>query len=262
MYKKGNSYSAINTAKSALMTLVSVNNSKNWVNDQDLNRFFKGLYNLKPPIPKYTHTWDVEKLLNYIELLTPLGKLTLKEITMKTLGLIAITSGNRAQSIHLMNLGNMIKQEDCFIFLLGTRTKTTKQGTAQQHFEIRKFSNANCCVYTTLEEYLRRTDAIRKSPHLWVSLVKPHKAIGRQTLSRWLKDLLKLAGIDTSVFTAHSTRMASTSKAKAMGVGIHTIIKTAGWKSDTNFRKFYLRDTDNDTERLQFAEAVLASHHQ
>ena len=259
MHNKGFSYSAINTAKSALLTLVSIDGCKNWGDNKDLVNFFKGLYNIKPPLPKYTHTWDADTVINYLELLYPLDKLTLKEITLKTLGLIALTSGNRAQSIHLMDLNFMTKQEDCFIFLFKARTKTTKQGVTQPHLEVRRLKEHKCCVYTTLEEYIRRTKELRTSSDLWISPVKPYKPVGRQTISRWLKELLKLAGIDTAVYNPHSTRMAAVSKAHKMGVGMHTILKTAGWRTESNFKKFYLRKTVGTSNRGKFAEAVLAT---
>ena len=50
---------------------------------------------------------------------------------------------------------------------------------------------------------------------LLVSYQKPHKAISKDTVAQWLKEELKLAGIDTSIFGAHSTRATSTSAAKA-----------------------------------------------
>ena len=36
---------------------------------------------------------------------------------------------------------------------------------------------------------------------------KPHRPVGSDTLSRWIKDDLKLSGIDTNVFAAHSYRL-------------------------------------------------------
>ena len=40
---------------------------------------------------------------------------------------------------------------------------------------------------------------------------------------------IKNTDVDTSVFTAHSTRHASTSAAKRRGVDLDLIRKTAGW---------------------------------
>ena len=65
LYENDASYSSINTAKSALLTIVSVDGSKQWNNQSDILRFFKGIFNLKPPKPRYTSTWDVDILLRF-----------------------------------------------------------------------------------------------------------------------------------------------------------------------------------------------------
>ena len=54
-------------------------------------------------------------------------------------------------------------------------------------------------------------------------------------LSRWIKDELKLSGIDVKVFIAHSCRSALVSKAKANGMGINEIMLKKCWKSDSVF---------------------------
>ena len=50
--------------------------------------------------------------------------------------------------------------------------------------------------------------------------------------------MLGQAGIDTELFSAHSTRCASTSKAIA-SVSTDVILATAGWTEESTFRKFY-----------------------
>lgn len=47
------------------------------------------------------------------------------------------------------------------------------------------------------------------------------------------------AGIDTSVYKAHSTRAAVTSTAKGKQVPMDTILSTAGWSSESTFARFY-----------------------
>ena len=64
-------------------------------------------------------------------------------------------------------------------------------------------------VYT-LKQYIKVTENIKKGNQLWLSWIKPHEPVGRQTISRWLKRTLKLGGIDTSQFSGHSTRIAAT----------------------------------------------------
>ena len=51
---------------------------------------------------------------------------------------------------------------------------------------------------------------------LLISHIEPHREVKNCTISRWLKDMLNLSGIDTTQFKGH-TRSASTSKAKLSG---------------------------------------------
>ena len=74
---------------------------------------------------------------------------------------------------------------------------------------------------------------------LLVSYQKPHRLVSKNPVSRWLKHKLKLAGIDTSTFGAHSSRAASTSAAKAQKLSITTIMDSAGWSSENTFVKYY-----------------------
>ena len=58
----------------------------------------------------------------------------------------------------------------------------------------------------------------KKESQLLLSLIEPHKAISTSTVSRWIIEVLGLVGINTETLTAHSTRSASSSKAKILGV--------------------------------------------
>ena len=54
-----------------------------------------------------------------------------------------------------------------------------------------------------------------------------------------LYSFLGLAGIDITVFTAHSTRKASSSKGNNMGITLKDISKAAGWRNNSTFAKHY-----------------------
>ena len=251
------SYSSINTAKSALLAVVKINDSKDWGNHPELIRFMKGVFNTKTPIPRYSNTWDPDVVLKYIKSLWPLQSLTLKELTFRTVTLIALVSGQRAQSIHFMDIKNMSSSNDKYVFVFDKPLKNSKPGSSLPILEIRMFLEDNSlCAYTSLKAYLQRTESKRKNTQLWVSFTKPYNPVGRQSISRWLKNVLSSAGIDTNIFKAHSTRMAATSKASHLGVGLTCIIKTAGWKSSTNFEKFYLREQQQPN--TEFTTAVLS----
>ena len=76
---------------------------------------------------------------------------------------------------------------------------------------------------TSIEQSLRAGDK------LLVSFVNPHHHISRDALSRWLKTVLDLAGIDLNKFSGHSTRTASASAAFSRNVPLDILLTTAGW---------------------------------
>ena len=105
------------------------------------------------------------------------------------------------------------------------------------------------CFVSHMKEYLRRTKPLRgDSTKLFISFMKPHKHISRETLSRWIKTVMEAAGIDTRIFHPHSTRAAATSKAKAACVPIQEIL---GKKT---FDRFYNKPASNE---LTFANSLL-----
>lgn len=53
--------------------------------------------------------------------------------------------------------------------------------------------------------------------------------------------MLSQAGIDISVFSAHSTRGASSSKAISQGVSVKEIMAMADWSNSSTFSTFYKR---------------------
>ena len=74
---------------------------------------------------------------------------------------------------------------------------------------------------------------------LILSYAYPSKTINSQWIARYIKLFLATAGIEITVFTTHSVRSASTSKANNIGLSIKDIQKAAGWKGSSMFREHY-----------------------
>jgi hypothetical protein len=59
-------------------------------------------------------------------------------------------------------------------------------------------------------------------------------------LARWVKEVLKLSGIDIKTFKPHNIRSASTSAAVCTADNsIDKVLKSAGWSQESTFRKYY-----------------------
>ena len=73
-------YSALNTARSALSAFVKVDGIP--VGQHDLvSRFFKGVFKVRPALPKYNVIWDVSLVLQYLKPLSPVRKLSLLKLS-------------------------------------------------------------------------------------------------------------------------------------------------------------------------------------
>ena len=110
-------------------------------------------------------------------------------------------------------------------YRIGDLLEQTRPGTHQAELELVAYpANEKLCVMKCLQEYEKRTKDTRGSDTgLLISYSKPHKRVSKATVSRRVRTTLAKAGINMSLFTSHSTRAASTSKASRVAVPLMTM---------------------------------------
>ena len=77
---------------------------------------------------------------------------------------------------------------------------------------------------------------------LLLSYIQQHKQVVQSTISDWLKNVLKSSGVNVSLFTSHSTRSATTSKASASGLSMIEIIEQGTLSNMSTWQRFYKKD--------------------
>ena len=258
LYAQGLGYSTLNTARSALSSILRISDCQNFGSHPLVVRFMKGVFETRKPKPKYDDIWDASKVLNYLSTLHPVKELSLKDLTLKVLMLLLLVTGQRGQSIHLMTLPAMKRTESLCQFQILNHTKTSKPGHSSTSITISEFEqDRRICPLTALQEYLDRTQGLRNGEQcLFISYVKPHRAVSRDTISRWAKSVLESSGIDSHKFSAHSTRAAAASRAKQKDVPLDVILAHVGWRSAETFRKFYDKPVTPATNIM--ASAILS----
>lgn len=257
IFDSGAKYGTINSYKSALALLLG-----NKLDDDRLKRFMKGVFKLRPTNPKYNTTWDPSIVLGYLAHKWPNETLNLKTLSKKTVTLLALVTAHRVQTLSLIKINNIFPSPNEIIINIPDIIKTTNLNSVQPVLRL-PFYNARpeICPARCLLSYIDRTQSLRanNTNNLFISYKKPHSKIGSQTISNWLKDTLQESGVDTSMFSAHSTRHASTSKANRLGVSVEVIKKTAGWSASSSaFARFYNKSIVNHNE---FANSLLDSYH-
>lgn len=232
-----NVFGSFNTHRSALSLITSVNLGE----DLHIKRFMKGIFRLRPPKPRYDCTWEPQQVLKFLQK-TDISNL--KQLSYKLVTLLALATGQRVQTLGLIMRENIHFSDSGVKILVPDPIKTSKPKSFQPCLNLPYLrENPQLCVASTLKKYLDETADLRQSnDNLFITFKKPHRPASKQSLSRWIKDTLSAAGIDTTIFTAHSTRHSSTSKAQRKGLSLDVIRNSAGWsKNSETFARFYNR---------------------
>ena len=221
----------------------------------------KGIFQVRPALPRYQATWDTSVVLNYLKELPPVRELTLQQLTYKLVMLCALVTGQRAQSLHLINLLTYRKENNTYIFYIDQLVKQSGPTRAQPTLVIPQFpSDCQLCAASTMDEYIKRTAPIRgEEKQLFISTIRPYHKVSKASISRWIKAVMKAAGIDTNVFKPHSTRAAATSKVKNCDVPKASILKATSWKNDCVFHRFYNKNIIPQNDNTEFGKAILSS---
>ena len=222
---------SLNSFRLAISSVLDTVDGMEVGNHPMISRLLKGA---RPPLPRYTSTWDVQVVLRYIEDLGPSASLSLKLLTLKLVMLMALTRPSCSADLASLQLDRRHYKPEGIAFLTAVLAKQSSQGRTLRKFFFPSFpENDTLCPVETLHHYERSTAALwpKGINKLYVAIQKPHQPVASCTIAKWLKEILRLAGIDVSIFSGHSVRGASTSAAAGAGITMKDIMQAADWSS-------------------------------
>ena len=250
----GSSYSQLAMARSALSAFIDLDNSSGMTFGQHhlVKRFMKGAFEFRPSFKKYKSIWNVKQLFDYFRRLGDSSLLSVELLGKKLALLLAIISGGqRTQTIHAIDILDIKILPDKCIIPIYEKLKHTNPERHLKPLEFPVYNMEPClCVVVNLKLYLQKTLPYRKSSKLFLSYQKPYSAISKDTLARWCKDVLYRAGIDTNLYSSHSSRAATTSLLAKNGMNMKDICKNAGWSSERTFAAHYNKVIENTDDIL------------
>ena len=247
LHQQGYQYNSINSYRSAISSVHEKVDGYNIGQHPTVTRL-KGIFHDRPPLPRYTSTWNVDSVLSYIRGLGSNQDLSLKQITWKTTMLLALTRPSRSADLANLYVTERRYTPEGVVFYPHTLAKQSHQGKPVAEFFFPSFMDDIRLCPATLRVYEERTQSVRAGEsRLLLSFIQPHRAVTSSSIARWLKSLLTEAEVDTAIFRAHSIRGASSSIAANMGVTTNDILKAADWSSESVFQKFYYKSCQNPT---------------
>lgn len=255
-YAAGLQYSTLNGYRSALSSTLPRRDGQLLGQQEDVCRVMRGVYNLRPPLPRYVSTWNVANVLEVLRSWDN-AQLSLYSLSVKLVLLLALAKAPRAKELCLLSHHGSQCLPDGVVLQLTAPTKTQHAGRMKQFF-IPVFADKSLCPVACLNVYLARTSPLRPKPeasNLFISSQKPHHPVAVSTISRWLKHGLSKCGVDTSQYSGHSVRGASATAAREAGVSMEVVMASADWASPHTFISHYYRPH----ALASFGNAVLAS---
>ncbi|KZS22093.1 Uncharacterized protein APZ42_010981 [Daphnia magna] len=243
LFEMGKSYSTINLHRSMLsMTLGPIDHFQ--VGSHPLVvKLLRATYNLNPPKPKYSFTWDPNVVLDFAKADGENESLRLNRLSAKLTTLIALTSLLRVSEIAAIERSSVRFDDGAATLFLSKPRKSQHQGPLSS-IKIPRCPDKIVCPVDCLGFYIYVTDPIRPAGNvdrLLISNIAPYRPVSASTVARWIKSYMERAGVDTQTFSAHSTRGAAASKAVASGVPIESVLTAAQWSRESTFARFYHR---------------------
>jgi len=137
-YWKALFYNALLVARSA----VSLVSGSSYQDIPSIKRFFKGVGNLRPALPKYNWTWDPQCVLQYFNNRSVKITSSILDTWKKLITLLALTTCHRLQTPRLININIQISLTKITIFIPAIEWNNTERidPTATRPSVIRKLT--------------------------------------------------------------------------------------------------------------------------
>ena len=276
LFDESLSISSIRGYRSAIAAIhTGFGNGETVSNSMFLSRLTRSFFLQNPPKQRLIPRWDLPKVLRALAKspFEPMHKCSLLNLSIKTVFLIAVASGQRRSLLHALSVrSGHIRWEKDRVRLIpkaGFLAKNQRESSKPCQIvlpSISKFSTVSedrlWCPFRALKWYIDRTKSIRSSNQLFISSVEPHGPVSPDTVSRWIVQGIKSGGPEALLsdsVRAHDTRGISASWALFQGTSMEEILQAAYWASPNTFVSYYLSDVISQDTR--FASAVLSCPH-
>jgi len=219
-----------------------------------LARLFRGMFNTRPVVRSLAPSWSINAVLHALAEppYEPIHKASLSCLTHKTLFLVAAASARRRSCLHALSTKpGHIRFENHGVRLIPDPLFLAKNQTLEflpgDIFipEIKTLSSIRedrlWCPVRALKWYIDRTKELRSSSRLFILPGGQHTAASKDTLSRWLAEVIRPHTHDR--VRAHDIRGVAASRALFAGVPVPDILKAAAWKTPSTFVSCYLSNS-------------------
>lgn len=171
----------------------------------------RGCFN---PKAKYSRICDVNSVFDFMKCQASNSHLS-HELPQNLATLLALTTWMRSVELASINRESIEISSEGVVFSLDSPRKTQSSG-ALKSISLLRFPDKQICLVDCLGVCILHTNYLKgnhNNSRLFIGLTAPHNPVSGCSVGRWVKSYIRLAGIDTNDFLAHSTRSAAASYA-------------------------------------------------
>jgi hypothetical protein len=239
--------------------------------DRSIKLLLDGMFNTRPPQRKEVPPWDLNMVLEYLKgpPFEPLGSATLKNLTLKTVMLVALASGRRCSELHAISASaSAFSRTGANLFFRPDFVAKNESASFQHPSIFLPTIDSTSsiredifwCPVRAVRYYLDRTSGLRgKADQMFLTHASPNGPASKSTIARWIVSVILDAQAIESQFRpkAHSVRSIASSWAFHKGVSIQEICDQVSWKAQTTFSAVYYRNICNTNRKGSLARAIL-----
>ena len=157
-FERGLQHRSINTIRSAISVTHEQVDGSPIGQHPVVTRLMKGVYNSRPPEPRYSSSWRVSEVTKYLKQLGQNTVLSLKQLTQKLITLMALVQASRTSELVALDLRFRVFRPEGVSFRLPTLTKKRKVGAPPRELFFGGYpEDDRLCVVSCLREYESRT---------------------------------------------------------------------------------------------------------
>ena len=153
LFSEGLQYRSINTIRSAVSMTHKQVDGVPLGQHPLVSRLFKGMYNARPPQPRYRGTWDVDIVTRYLSSFGDNTRLSLEQLSYKLAILMALVGASRVSELQALDLRFRIYRPEGILFELPSLGKKRTVGAPPKQIIFEAFPlDKNLCggVFTML----------------------------------------------------------------------------------------------------------------
>ena len=255
--------------------LSSVFRQLDLTNNRDIRDIISSCQIEVPRRTIHAPSWDLNAVLKVLcgPSYEPLGRVSFRQLTKKTLFLLALATAKRVGELHKLHRWVGFRGPDAILGYLSEFLPKSASAVNQipRDFTVKSLAEVVCpddeerllCPVRALRRYLAATKGTPRPRSLFVSVKDQTKSMSLNAVSYFIRETIQQAiqpqgGPPRAGVRAHSVRGLATSLNYWKNRSLESVLEAATWKSNTVFVAHYLKDVQRTYEHIHSLGPIIA----